>query len=265
MPSKGDQVVWIWNLADVAGGPYTGLAGNMTVTLRYSTDGSAASTASETPSVSEIGSTGLYAITVTSANDGWYIAHVVESSTGMEATFDQYVDAEAVSSSASNAYCALADVQAYARMGSYDASTTPTESEVLGFMENRAADLYGVVYDEAGSGAPGPSGYSSAIDTSSDIGYALGRALRMANAMMAAADALEAAGAGESPARSERIGELMGMAEDRIDRIRMLARHYTHTGGRAKTHLDQVSGWAPGDDVSDPEEAGLDITMETDW
>jgi hypothetical protein len=265
MLTPNDSVVWIWNLADVAGGPFTGLEATMTVTLRYSEDGSAASTASETATVSEIGSTGLYAVTFTAASAGFYTAHVVESNTGLEATFDQYVEAEATTSSEDNCYCALDDVEAYAQMGAYDASSKPTQSHVLGFMENRAGELYGIVRSIAGSGAPGPSGYSSAISTDTDQGYALGRALRGANAMMAAADALEAAGAGESPSRSERISTLMGMAEDRIEVIKGLARDYVRSSGSAKTHLDQVDGWAPDDDVSDPEEAGLDITMETDW
>jgi hypothetical protein len=128
-----------------------------------------------------------------------------------------------------DSYCAATDVESRAQMGAYAAGTTPTLAQVLDFQAQRAAEIYSWLRDEMGSSAPGPAAYSVTIDTGSDIGLALEDSCIMANALGAAMDALEAAGASQSPARSERVNELGIAYAGMMEVIQRLGNQYNET------------------------------------
>jgi hypothetical protein len=121
-----------------------------------------------------------------------------------------------------DSYCAQADVERWAQVGTFadgGSASTPTLAEVLEFMQNRAGDIYSVLAETLGNDAPGPAAFAKTIDTSTDAGLALDAVCIRANAIGAAADALQAGGAGETPARSERIGELLALYEDALKSV----------------------------------------------
>ncbi len=105
-------------------------------------------------------------------------------------------------------YCDEADVSARTGVSDYTASTTPTQTEVETFIDNRAGEIYAKLRSVMGDAAPGPTGYSTTINTGSDAGLALSEICESTNAIGAAVDALQAGSVGESPARSERVSEL---------------------------------------------------------
>ena len=120
-----------------------------------------------------------------------------------------------------DSYCAETDVIRYTQTETtYGAGTVPTEAQVLEFQASRAADLYMIVFGEMGSTALGPASYDNPITPgNSSEEFALNQVLKEANAVGAAMDALAAAGAGEEPARSERVAELGVLYEGWVGRI----------------------------------------------
>ena len=138
-----------------------------------------------------------------------------------------------------DSYCAIADTEARAQMGAYGAGTTPTSTQVLSFAEQRTGEIYSWMREVIGTDAPGPANYSTTIDTGTDAGLALNDVVVMANAIGAAMDALEAAGAGSSPARSERIVELGTAYSNSKDAVQAAAKAYVGYSERAATHHDE--------------------------
>jgi len=209
MAAVNQAYVFTWDLANVDGGPYTGLSGTMTATLNRTADGSTITSASESVVIAEIGATSFYTFTYTPLFTQYYILHVSESTNVLDVS-DGIQVSGAIGATDTNAYCSESDVIAHVQMGDYTANTNPTENQVLGFMENRAAALYAVMSDILGDETPGPASgdYSVQIGTSPDSTLALSKVLRQANAAGAAADTLQAAGAGEASARSERVVEM---------------------------------------------------------
>jgi hypothetical protein len=249
------------------------LSGNMTATLlRYPGDGTEVS-ATETVSISHITGTNSHEITYTPENAQTYWLKMEESSTFSEYFWEDQVEDTPTAAVADNAYCTEADVVAWAQFASdFTASTIPTENQVLLFMETRAAELYSVLTVVMGSSAVGPSGssgYSTEIDTSSDVGFALGRVLRRANAIGAAADALEAAGSNEQPNRTERVIELeqmyLGMLQSEADSsIRALALQYIGLSGQfAFSHL--TAGDITNPTITSREREELRFDQTTKW
>jgi len=164
------------------------------------------------------------------------------------------------------AYCTEAQVAAITGIsvsGNYSTTTKPTEAQVLEFMENRAAEVYARLYQFMGTATPGPSGYSVTIDTGSDPGLAMDFATRNANAIGAAIDALEAAGIGESPSRSERIIDLAALYEQALDRLRDAAIAYIGTANRSETHVSNGDVTVPSATAVDQQ--GLSFTSNTDF
>jgi hypothetical protein len=238
-PVKNSEVLHVWELKDATGGALTGLDGNMTATLSRFADSSTQASATETVTIAEIGSTGFYAITYTPTNAQVYKGRITESSLYLEYTWEDQVTDSAAASVADNAYCSEADVVAWAQMGDYTASTTPTETQVLGFMQMRAGELYGVLAKWMATpvGPSGASGYATEIDTSTDKGFALNEQLRMANAIGAAMDALQAAGASEAPSRTERVEELSVAYAAIVANLEHLAREYEGNVDAVATHI----------------------------
>lgn len=107
-----------------------------------------------------------------------------------------------------DSYCVIADVEARAQVGAYSTTTKPTLAQVNVFLEQRAGEIYNALAKVMGATTPGPSGYALLIDQTTDKGKALADMLSLTNAVGTAADALDAAGAGESPAGSVRVEEL---------------------------------------------------------
>jgi hypothetical protein len=161
------------------------------------------------------------------------------------------------------AYCTEAQVEALTQLGDYTASTTPTEAEVLEFTENRAAEVYAALYQYMGAATPGPSGYSVTIDTGTDVGLAMDFATRSANAYGAAIDALEAAGAGESPGRSERIVDMAALYQRSLESLRDVAIAYIGTANRSETHVSAGDVTVP--TKTAVAQQGLEFTSNTDF
>lgn len=155
------------------------------------------------------------------------------------------------------------DVEALVQMGEYDGTTIPTLQQVYDFQAARAGEIYAVLYGVMGDSAPGPSGYSTSIDNSTDRGYALEAALKKTNAYGAAVDALEAAGAGEVPARSERAAEFHALYKDGLERVRMLALMYQGDSSRSATHISE--GEITVADVTSREEDGYTFRGDQEW
>ncbi len=278
MASKNLEVLHVWDLATGFTPALTGLQPTMTATLTRFPTSSSQSAATETVTIAEIGSTGFYSITYTPENAQVYKVHIAESTFGLTKTFEDNVLDTPAATVADNAYCTEADVVAWVQLGDYTTSTIPTEAQVLWFMESRAAELYGKLAEVMGSAAVGPAGstnYSTEIVTTTDVGFALGRFLRMANAIGAAADALQAAGAGESPARSERVSELLALYEGLRDgttaantvvgmgTLESLAQRYVGYGSKVATHF--TTGEITARTITSRTQADYGITDSTEW
>ena len=233
------QILHIWEIKDSGGVAVTGLSGTMTATLMRFPTTTTSESATETVSIAEIGSTGFYTVTYTPTLAYTYKGRITESTLYLEYTFEDDVDDAPSTASATNAYCTEADVVSFAQMGDYTGSTTPTETQVLGFMQMRAAQVYGTLCRFLGSAAPGPSAYATTIDTSTDAGLALSLATRLTNALGAAMDAVEAAGAGEEPSQSTRVQELSATYDNAMASLRNLAHAYQGYGSRSSTHVSE--------------------------
>ena len=213
MPSVNEQILHVWKLAS-AGVPITGLAGTMTETLEFFADESSLAAGSELVTIAEIGVTGNYAVTYTPGAAGLYRLFIAESTQGWEITWEDTVSAKPALFAESFAYCSEADVCAWTGVPDYHVSTIPTETQVLGFMRMRAAQLHALMASAPkglGSNAPGPTGSDKEVLVTTDAGRSLAYLLQMANAIGAAMDALEASMVGEVPRRSERVSELSSM------------------------------------------------------
>jgi len=162
-----------------------------------------------------------------------------------------------------DSYCAIADVQAICQIGTFATDTVPTNQQVLEFQAQRAGQLYTILADVMGTDAPGPSGYSTAISTSTDAGKALNWTLVHYNSIGAAMDALQAAGAGEVPGRSERIAELFAMWEGREKALRPVATMYVGYSTRTATHIS--TGEITEKSITAREEDGLVFDGSTSW
>ena len=138
-----------------------------------------------------------------------------------------------------DAYCTEADVVSYVQyLTEFDASSVPTQAQMLDFTENRSAELYTLLVKLMGSDAAvGPSGYSNSLDNSTDAGQALEYVLRQYSAIGAAMDCLQAAGATTTPARTERVAELFAMWSEREQAVAPLAESYISRGTRVASHI----------------------------
>jgi len=210
MPSVNEQILHVWEL-QVGGTPLTGLVGSMTAELyRFP----AGAVASETVTMAEIGTSGNYTFRYTPTLAALYRLHITELTQGWEITWEDVVAAVPELFAETFAYCSEADVCAWTGVIDYNTATTPTEVQVLGFMQMRAAQLHALMASAPnglGSAAPGPEGSANVVSTTTDAGRSLAYLLKMANAIGAAMDAIEASGAGEQPRRSERVSELAAM------------------------------------------------------
>lgn len=162
-----------------------------------------------------------------------------------------------------DSYCAVTDVEARTQIGTFETTTIPTEAQVVDFQAQRAGVLYSDLRSIMGTSAPGPASYSVTVDTSSDAGKALEFVLTKYNAIGAAIDALEAAGAGETPGRSERIADLYAMWQDRTTALEMAAKMYLGYASRSSTHIS--SGEITQATVVAREEDGLVFDGLTEW
>lgn len=226
MPVTNESVLHIWSL----GVAFTGLSGNMSAAGTRHVDESTSAAITESFTIAEIGSTGVYSILYTPTVDAVYRFEVTETSLGLTESFEDDVQTGASTAVVTNSYASLADEEAFSRLGAPSASTDPTEAEVTLFLENRSAELYGLMAAEISGAAPGPSGYSTTIDTGTDVGLALSKVLRMATAIGAAMDRLQSAGAGEQPSRTERVTELAEMYAALGPSVLRLALEYASGG-----------------------------------
>lgn len=161
------------------------------------------------------------------------------------------------------AYCAEIDIIGYAQyLADFTAGTTPTEAEVTVMAQGRAGEIYAWIGDVMGSTAVGPADFSTPIDTGTDVGKALANQCRIANAMSAAADALEAAGASDTPSRTERINDLLTSYLAMKENIQALAMTYQASTDSA-THF--TTGEITSATIVSREEEGLQFNGKTEF
>ncbi len=161
-----------------------------------------------------------------------------------------------------NSYCTEAHVTQITR-SPYTTTTVPTEAEMLIFTENRSAEVYNRLVKFMGASATGPSGYATSIDTSTDAGLAMDFVTRQAAAIGAAIDCLDAAGAGESPGRSERIIDLTALHEIAMERLEDAAIAYIGKAARSETHISSGDVTVPTRVVV--EQQGIIFNSETEF
>jgi hypothetical protein len=146
-------------------------------------------------------------------------------------------------------------------MGAYTAGDNPSDAEVLGFMANRAGQVFGVLGQWMMDSTPGPSNYSTTIDETRDAGVALSRACRHANALGAAADALQAAGVGDSRGATPRVLELEAQYMAALPMLEGPAKSYRTQ--RAITHIS--AGEITKAAVTSRQEQGLAVDDRTEF
>ena len=257
MPLVNESVLHVWALG------ITGLDGNMTTDLDRYQDANTRADASETVTIAEIGVSGQYAITYTPTLAQLYVGVVTESSLGMTHGFSDDVQSAPSAAAVDDSYCSIADVVAFAQIGTPGSSTIPTETEVLGFMAKRAGLIYGRLATLMGASAPGPDNWDVTIDTGTDKGKSLSQSCRFVNAIGAAMDQLAAAGAGEQPARSERVAELGTLYAGAMADLTDAAVAYAGFGGRYATHIS--AGEVTRGTVTSREQQGLVVTDQTEF
>ena len=165
-----------------------------------------------------------------------------------------------------DSYCAVTDVEAVTQIGTYAAGTVPTQAQVWEFQAHRTGELYAILYEVLGTAAPGPAAYSVTVDTSTDGGLALDTVLKQQNAIGAAFDALQAAGASETPGRTERIAELWTMWVDGNAALRNTATMYVASTSGTSTSATHIStGEITEKSVTSREEDGLTFNGSTQW
>jgi len=164
-----------------------------------------------------------------------------------------------------DSYCSEENVAAVTGVGAtgYTATTTPTEAQLLVFMANRAGEVYAALYQHMGTLTPGPAAYDVTIDNSTDPGKALEAVTRQANTYGAAIDALEAAGAGEVPNRTERVADMAALYQKALDDLRDAALGYIGTDNRSETHVSAGDVIVPSRTAVDQQ--GLSFTSNTDY
>jgi hypothetical protein len=163
-----------------------------------------------------------------------------------------------------DSYCSEADVIAETQyLSDFTASTVPTEAQLLVFMASGAGILYQDLREVLGDDAPGPASYSVTVDTTTDAGTALFFVLTHYNATFAAFKALEAAGANETPARTERVAELWAVWQARGDDLRKAAESYRGRSSESATHIS--TGEITAATVVSREEDGLAFDGRTEW
>lgn len=259
MHAVNTEVSHLWQL----GAANTGLAGTMSAVAKYTVDGSAVVTSAVTVTIAEIaGSAGDYSVKYTPDVEGTWLLTATESTNLYTYAWETQVGAATASVSASNAFCSEADVIAIVQAGEYSATTSPTENEVLGFMQRRASELVSAM----GHVMQDSVVYPATIDETTNAGATLGRHLRMANSVGAAMDAIEAGGFTETPARSERVSELAelyGVLLSQLEDPNGVSRLYLGYSGRTGTHL--ASGEVTTGTITSTEAPGVYITTKTDW
>lgn len=260
MPTKNVAIRHVWELGT------TGLAAELTASLWHYADSSTRTTASETVTITEIGATGAYDITYTPTNGYPYTGKILHDQ-GSAPTyktywFDDLVEDGPDTATEDKSYATEADVVAYAQTGDYTASTVPTQAQVLGFLEQRSARVYARLALLMGSSATGPSGYSTTIDNSTDPGLALERATRRAAALGAAADALRASGAGDTPQQTSRADDLETLFNAALDDLQEPALQYIGHPTRSATHISAGDSTVPTTTVIDQQGAVFDHTTD---
>ncbi len=165
-----------------------------------------------------------------------------------------------------DSYCAASDVEALVQLGAYadgGSATTPTLAQVLEFQAQNAATIYSWMVVALGKAAPGPASANVTIDTSSDAGAMLDRLCVKANAYAAASDALEAAGASSTPARTERVNDLWAMFLGSKDGIQAVAKLYDGGADTAKNAFTE--GRVTPETITSHTEDGFEFDGETVW
>ncbi len=268
----GDTFAFEFQVVNLNDDAVTGLtASDFTITVRRRSTGDWAST-SPTTTVTDRGSGG-YTVTFTIPTDAsgfTYWIQVLEKDTfalSAEQLHEDYrtIGAEPGTTTANNAYCGTDDVHSYSQT-SITSTTKPSTTEVTAFMVARSAQVYGWMAEKCGTSTPGPASgdYTTALDTTTDIGLACDKVLRQAAALYSAADQLEAAGAGDEPRRGERVRDYFVMAEALQPVVETLGLLYCNTGGRASTHIStgEVEQFAAD---SGEKEEGITFKMDQKW
>ena len=162
-----------------------------------------------------------------------------------------------------DSYCATAEVVALVQLGAYGAGTAPTAAQGLEFQARRSGEVYGWMVAKVGALAPGPAAFSVTIDTGTDAGLALSALVIQANAFGAAADSLEAAGASSTPAKSERVTELLTSFYAMKESVEDSVEQYAGASFSTATHISDGSITEPA--IVNRTRPVLPFTDATQW
>ncbi len=234
---SGTEILHVWVLGS------TGRAGFLGDTLtRYPGDGTEVA-ASETVTVAEVGSTGTYEVTYTPTLGQVYKLRLRDSGTFKETWWEDAVASAPATTIDGDSYCGIADVESrtHGVTGVYSSTSKPSDAIVRSFMKNRASAIYARLSSILGDGAPAPGNYPDTveIDTTTDRGTALAAYARDLNCIGAAADALSAGGAGESPGQSDRVAQLLSMWEEGLASLKDVTETYSTWAGEARVYTTE--------------------------
>ena len=147
MPFTGNAINLLWTILDLSSDPLTGMTSPADVTFTLHRDsGSAQVAASETITLTEIGSTGHYTIDFTPDNSGRYVLQLKEISASTLQRTWRFHDMDVTSAGAgfsatyANAFCAETDIERWLQQA-ITSGTSPDDAQAAAFAEARASLL----------------------------------------------------------------------------------------------------------------------------
>ena len=263
------QLTHIWTIG------MTGRIGTLSATLSRFPDTDTKISASESVTIGEVGTTGSYWASYTPTLAQPYSLKLEDSALYTSKYWDDDVYDPATIPSppapgGGPGYCSQADDESYAQLGGFGSGTIPSDTDVALFIYCRAGELLTALYDVAPSSAAlAPDGWTNPIDQSTDSGTALAAALREANAIGAAADALQASGATDSPSRTERVLELLQWYQSAMENILRGVIGYLDDTGQLAAAKYSATAYSTGEITKKAkpshEEPGLRVNDWTRW
>lgn len=157
-----------------------------------------------------VGATGRYGFHLTPLQAADYEVQIQCTAVGAEAKtysyqFDVVTAGAEFTPTYDDAFCAETDIKRQSGM-QFSATSRPTSSDVAGFARLRAAEIMAQLAEQGIVITPDVG--AAPIDTSSQRGVILRDNVRLANALGAAMDAVDAAYMGIEPTRSEKARDI---------------------------------------------------------
>lgn len=240
-----------WTIIDVNGNPLTGMTSPADVLFYlYRQSGSSLIAASETVTLTEIGATGTYYISLTPQEEGYYSNALHEINVATQKRWQNWtyeiLPAGAVfTPTFDNAFCSQSDVERWSQMA-FSATSKPTVLQAAAFAESRASEIMSFLAAAGYAVLPADPGLPGTVQE--DM-------LRETNAIGAAGDAIAVKFMGDSPSRSDKAEALLKEYDKRVERLVDYARAAlassplrTHVSSGAVTLSDETPIEDPGVD-----------------